>query len=184
MPILIWLAILIEVGIENWIDAGILLGIQFANATLGWYETIKAADAVAALKASLKPLATVKRDGQWQNIDATTVVPGDLVLLGSGSAVPADCIVRMSKGGLHTQHACPIVMRTRHVWVFSCATLLSETSCTHFHLCGPRCRSTRVASRLTRVRSLESPSLSPCTRATPPRWGPQSLAERWVQSTN
>ena len=57
------------------------------------YETIKAADAVAALKASLKPVATVKRDGKWQNIDAVLLVPGDMVLLGAGSSVPADCIV-------------------------------------------------------------------------------------------
>ncbi|KAL4448940.1 hypothetical protein ABPG77_007657 [Micractinium sp. CCAP 211/92] len=93
MPIMIWLAIIIEFAIQNWIDAGILLGIQFANATLGWYETTKAADAVSALKAALKPLATCKRDGKWANMDATLLVPGDLVLLGAGAAVPADCIV-------------------------------------------------------------------------------------------
>ena len=93
MPIMIWIAIVIEFAIQNWIDAGILLFIQFANATLGWYETVKAADAVAALKASLKPLATVKRDGQWQQLDARNVVPGDLVMLGAGSACPADCVV-------------------------------------------------------------------------------------------
>lgn len=52
-----------------------------------------AGDAVAALKASLKPQATCKRDGKWQNMDAGLLVPGDLVLLASGSAVPADCIV-------------------------------------------------------------------------------------------
>lgn len=54
---------------------------------------MKAADAVAALKKSLKPLATCKRDGVWANMDATKLVPGDLVLLGAGSAIPADCIV-------------------------------------------------------------------------------------------
>jgi P-type E1-E2 ATPase len=48
---------------------------------------------VAALKAALKPSATCKRDGKWQNMDATLLVPGDLVLLGAGAAVPADCIV-------------------------------------------------------------------------------------------
>ena len=57
------------------------------------YETIKAADAVAALKASLKPTATVKRDGKWANCDASLLVPGDLVLLGAGSNVPADCLL-------------------------------------------------------------------------------------------
>ena len=53
----------------------------------------KAGDAVAALKASLKPKATVSRDGKWSQIDAGELVPGDLVLLGAGSAVPADCLV-------------------------------------------------------------------------------------------
>eukprot|EP00244_Chara_vulgaris_P014500 TRINITY_DN90_c0_g1_i1.p1 TRINITY_DN90_c0_g1~~TRINITY_DN90_c0_g1_i1.p1 ORF type:complete len:986 (-),score=224.87 TRINITY_DN90_c0_g1_i1:2450-5407(-) len=93
MPILIWLAIIVEMAIQNWLDAAILLCIQFANATIGWYETTKAGNAVAALKASLKPRATVKRDGKVQTIDASLLVPGDLVLLGAGSAIPADCIV-------------------------------------------------------------------------------------------
>lgn len=57
------------------------------------YETTKAGDAVKALKASLKPQATVCRDGKWQSIDAALLVPGDLVLLGSGSHIPADCRV-------------------------------------------------------------------------------------------
>jgi H+-transporting ATPase len=93
MPIAIWIACIIEFALENWPDGGILLAIQFGNATIGWYETTKAGDAVAALKKSLKPLATVKRDGEWKNIDAALVVPGDLVKLGSGSAVPADCSI-------------------------------------------------------------------------------------------
>jgi len=53
MPIMIWLAIIIELAIQQWIDAGILLFIQFANASISFYETTKAADAVAALKSSL-----------------------------------------------------------------------------------------------------------------------------------
>ncbi|EFJ47201.1 hypothetical protein VOLCADRAFT_61631, partial [Volvox carteri f. nagariensis] len=93
MPIMIWLAAIIEAAIENWADMGILFGIQFVNATLGWYETTKAGNAVAALKASLKPQATAKRDGKWVNLDAALLVPGDLVLLGSGSNVPADCLI-------------------------------------------------------------------------------------------
>jgi hypothetical protein len=48
---------------------------------------------VKALKASLKPQATVCRDGKWQSIEAALLVPGDLVLLGSGSHIPADCRV-------------------------------------------------------------------------------------------
>jgi H+-transporting ATPase len=93
MPIMLWIAALIEVVIGNYADMGILLIIQFTNAGISFYETQKAGDAVAALKASLKPTATCKRNGKWGNLDATLIVPGDLVLLAAGSAVPADCYV-------------------------------------------------------------------------------------------
>ena len=51
-----------------------------------------------ALKAGLKPQATACRDGRWQTLDASLLVPGDLVLLGSGSHIPADCRVRRTNG--------------------------------------------------------------------------------------
>jgi magnesium-transporting ATPase (P-type) len=97
MPIMIWIAIIIEAAIQNWIDMAILLVIQFANASISFYETTKAGNAVAALKSSLKPTATCKRDGKWQVIDGSILVPGDTVLLGSGSAIPADCRVNGSE---------------------------------------------------------------------------------------
>ena len=50
MPIMIWIAIIIEAGIQSWPDMGVLLGIQFLNASISFYETTKAGDAVAALK--------------------------------------------------------------------------------------------------------------------------------------
>lgn len=90
MPIMIWIAIVIEYAINNALDMSILLVIQFANASIAFYEINKAGDAVAALKASLKPEATVKRNGEWKTINAALIVPGDLVLLASGSAIPAD----------------------------------------------------------------------------------------------
>lgn len=91
MPIMIWVAAFIELIIDNYLDMMILLIIQFANASISFYETTKAGDAVAALKASLRPEATAKRDGHFVVMDATLLVPGDLILLAAGSAVPADC---------------------------------------------------------------------------------------------
>jgi len=93
MPIMLWTAALVEGIIGNYIDMGILLFIQFANASIAFYESTKAASAVKALQMTLKPEATAKRDGKWVKIDASLLVPGDLILLGSGSAVPADCTV-------------------------------------------------------------------------------------------
>eukprot|EP00475_Leptophrys_vorax_P025001 TRINITY_DN3479_c0_g3_i1.p1 TRINITY_DN3479_c0_g3~~TRINITY_DN3479_c0_g3_i1.p1 ORF type:complete len:960 (+),score=272.83 TRINITY_DN3479_c0_g3_i1:233-2881(+) len=103
MPIMIWIAVVIEAAIQSWPDMGILLLIQFVNGSIGFYETVKAGDAVAALKASLKPSATVKRDGKWSTINAAEVVPGDLVLLAVGAAIPADC--RVNHGEIDVDQA-------------------------------------------------------------------------------
>lgn len=97
MPIMIWIAIIIEIGIQNYLDMGILLAIQFTNASISFYESNKAGNAIAALKNSLKPTATCKRDGKFDVIDAALLVPGDTVLLASGSAVPADCRINHSE---------------------------------------------------------------------------------------
>jgi magnesium-transporting ATPase (P-type) len=59
MPCMIWIAALVEAIINNWPDMAILLFIQFANASLSFYEVTKAGNAVKALKKSLKPEATV-----------------------------------------------------------------------------------------------------------------------------
>jgi H+-transporting ATPase len=103
MPVMIWIAALVECAIQNWIDMSILLFIQFANASIGYYEITKAGDAVAALKSQLQAKATVKRDGSWMNINANLVVPGDLCLLAAGSAVPADC--RVNEGQIEVDQA-------------------------------------------------------------------------------
>jgi len=103
MPIMLWIAAIIEAAIENYVDMAILFVILFANASIGYYEITKAGDAVAALKKSLKPTATVKRDGNVAVIDAALVVPGDLVLLAPGSTIPADC--RVNEGEIEVDEA-------------------------------------------------------------------------------
>ena len=57
------IAIIIELAITNWIDAAILFVIQMTNATIGWYETMKAGHAVEALKVCLLPYTVVL---QWK----------------------------------------------------------------------------------------------------------------------
>ena len=90
---MIWVACGVELLIADWTDFWILLSLQFINASVSFYEAARAGDAVAALKAALKPAAVAKRDGRWANISAAELVPGDLVTLAAGAAVPADCII-------------------------------------------------------------------------------------------
>lgn len=94
MPIMIWIAAIVEIIIANYEDMAILVAINLVNASLSFYETTKAGNAIAALKASLKPTAICMRDGVWQSqFDARMLVPGDLIELASGAAVPADCML-------------------------------------------------------------------------------------------
>lgn len=94
MPVMIWIAAIVEIIISNYEDMAILVAINLINASLSFYETTKAGNAIAALKASLKPTAICMRDGKWSNnFDARLLVPGDLIELASGAAVPADCML-------------------------------------------------------------------------------------------
>ena len=56
-----------------------------------------AGNAIAALKASLTPRCTVKREGRWKNMDAGLLVPGDVINLKLGDIMPADC--KLLEGG-------------------------------------------------------------------------------------
>lgn len=103
MPIGIWLAIIVELILQNIPDAMVLVVLQFLNGMVGFMEENKSGNAIASLKASLKPTAQVKRDGTWIKIDAAELVVGDLVMLSSGAAVPADCVV--VEGMIHVDQA-------------------------------------------------------------------------------
>jgi H+-transporting ATPase len=91
MPIMIWIAALIEAVNESWPDLAILLALQFFNGFVGYFEEKNAGDAVAALKNSLTPKATVKRDGRWRVMASKDLVPGDVINLKLGDIIPADC---------------------------------------------------------------------------------------------
>ncbi len=68
----------------------ILLVIVFVNSVIGFYQEFKAEKILESLKKIIQAKATVIRDGQKKEIDQTELVPGDLVYLEEGSAVPAD----------------------------------------------------------------------------------------------
>ena len=102
MPVMIWIAAIVELtkasaGYGGWEDFGVLLVLQFANATVGYIEERNAGDAIAALKQQLAPQCHVCRDGRWQNMAAKNLVPGDLIELKLGDVVPADAVLLMNQ---------------------------------------------------------------------------------------
>ena len=74
-------------------DAAAILIIVVLNALLGFSQEWQAGEAIEALKKMLVQRAVVIRDGEQQEIDASAVVPGDIVLLEMGERVPADLAI-------------------------------------------------------------------------------------------
>ena len=78
-------------GEADYIDSIIIVAIVIFNAIMGLVQEQKAEKSLEALKKMTTPNAKVRRDGRVQEIDATLVVPGDIVVLEAGNYVPADC---------------------------------------------------------------------------------------------
>ncbi|MCE5338951.1 MAG: HAD-IC family P-type ATPase [Methanomicrobiaceae archaeon] len=71
-------------------DAAAILIIVVLNAILGFSQEWQAGEAIEALRQMLVQRAVVIRDGKQQEVDASGIVPGDLVVLEMGERVPAD----------------------------------------------------------------------------------------------
>ena len=78
-------------GEADYIDSIIIVAIVIFNAIMGLVQEQKVEKSLEALKKMSAPNAKVRRDGRVQEIDATLVVPGDIVILEAGNYVPADC---------------------------------------------------------------------------------------------
>jgi cation-transporting P-type ATPase F len=72
------------------VDAFVILGVVIANAIVGFVQEARAEQALAALAAMTRTLATVARAGRRVRLPAAELVPGDLVVLAAGDKVPAD----------------------------------------------------------------------------------------------
>jgi len=83
-------AAIVSAVIGHWDDFAIIAGLLFFNAALEFWQNRKASNAMAALKKGLAPEATALRDGKWQTVQATTLVPGGIVKIRLGAIVPAD----------------------------------------------------------------------------------------------
>ncbi|MFZ3079638.1 MAG: cation-translocating P-type ATPase [Bellilinea sp.] len=75
---------------EN-LDAIVILVIVILNAILGFTQEYKAEQAMAALKKMAVPKVKVRRGGRLLTAEARILVPGDIIQLDAGDAVPADC---------------------------------------------------------------------------------------------
>ena len=81
---------LVSMIIGEWTDAGFIFAVILLNSVLGTFQEWKAERSAASLQQLLKTSCQVKRDNHVQDLVAEELVPGDIVILESGSRVPAD----------------------------------------------------------------------------------------------
>ena len=93
IPWMIEVAAILSAIVRHWTDFAIICALLVFNAVVGFWQEYKADNAIEALKKKLALKARALRDGKWQEVDAATLVPGDIIRLRLGDIVPADVIL-------------------------------------------------------------------------------------------
>jgi len=104
---LIWIlvaAAIVMAAVGHTLDAGVILGIVVFITVFGFAQDYRAEQSIRALEELSTTIALVTRDGDRREIDARTVVPGDIVHVESGDIVPADARL-ISQANLRTNES-------------------------------------------------------------------------------
>jgi Na+-exporting ATPase len=84
------LALAASFSIKAWIEGGVLAFLILINLVIGTFQDLQAARTIASLNSLNSPTAQVVRDGVSTSVDASNLVPGDVIELKVGDVVPAD----------------------------------------------------------------------------------------------
>jgi Ca2+-transporting ATPase len=88
--LILLVAVVVSITIGQVGDAITILAVVVLNGLLGFVQEWRAERSLEALQSMLALKTRIVREGREQVIDATQLVPGDVVLLKSGDKVPAD----------------------------------------------------------------------------------------------
>ncbi|KAL7456360.1 hypothetical protein ACHAWC_007900 [Mediolabrus comicus] len=90
LPVLIELAAIVSIAVQDYTDFGIILAMLVINAVLGFHEEYKAKKSLDELSHQLESEVAVRRNGETIQLNVKELVPGDVILLVGGTIVPAD----------------------------------------------------------------------------------------------
>lgn len=103
---------------ESFADVFIILAVVVINGVLGVYQEHKAEQAIQALQKLTAARSRVLRGGRSLEVASEELVPGDVVLLEAGDAVPADgrlveCVSLRTEEAALTGESLPVEKNTR-----------------------------------------------------------------------
>jgi P-type Ca2+ transporter type 2C len=78
------------IGFTDFVDAIAIGAILILNAVLGFFQELKAENAIEVLKEMSAPNVKVRRKGEVKVIPSKDIVPGDILLLEEGDRISAD----------------------------------------------------------------------------------------------
>jgi P-type Ca2+ transporter type 2C len=104
MVVILIVAAAISALLKDYRDALAILMIVLLNALLGFAQEYRAEKAIVALKKLAAPSVKVRRGGEVREIEAASLVPGDITLLEAGAYVAADGRL-LESANLHTQES-------------------------------------------------------------------------------
>jgi len=89
------LILILAAGVSGFIlheytDMAVILVIVVLNSIIGFIQEYRAEQAVEALKQMVSPHCKIIREGSIKEIDASKVVPGDILVVEEGNRIPAD----------------------------------------------------------------------------------------------
>ncbi len=88
IPWMIEIAAVLSLAVKHLTDFFVIFALLLFNAGIGFWQELKASNALDALKAQLALKARVLRDGKWIEIEAREIVPGDMVRIKIGDIIP------------------------------------------------------------------------------------------------
>ena len=90
--------IVLEIFLKKPVEACIVSLLLLFNVALSFFQEQRAKKAIRLLKKRLRVMARVLRDGEWKQLPAEEIVPGDLLRIRMGDIIPAD--ITLSEGYL------------------------------------------------------------------------------------
>src|ERR1700678_2857187 len=90
IPWMIEIAAILSALVRHWEYFVIIFFMLALNAVVGFWEEFKADNEIEALKKNLALHSRVLRDAKWSDVEAKTLVSGDIVMVKLGNVIPAD----------------------------------------------------------------------------------------------